>query len=74
MLYIVIVIVRMVVVASMIGGSSEISCGIRLSEPSVSLTRPPRSSVSLSMPSSASNADRSAQQMGVSKQCRSQWR
>ncbi|OBK32515.1 hypothetical protein A5658_15865 [Mycobacterium sp. 1245111.1] len=44
-------------VASMIGGSNEITCGIRISSLSVSLTKPPRSPVSLSTPSGESNIE-----------------
>ena len=66
------IIVRIVCMVLIIGGICASICGISASRWSMSLVRSPNFWVISSTPSSASNMDRSDQQIGISKQCFSQ--
>ena len=59
---------------AIIGGMIVSIWGIRASRRSMSTVSAPRSSLSLSIPSSESNTDRNDWQTGMSKQCGSQYR
>ena len=70
--YMVNIMLRMVSIFAIIGGIKVRSCGINSSSLCRSTVRAFRSSLRVSMPSSVSKTDRTAQQIGMSKQCGSQ--
>ncbi|SHU22635.1 Uncharacterised protein [Mycobacteroides abscessus subsp. abscessus] len=73
-LYMVNMVFRMFLVMAIMGGSCSTTCGISLSMLVTSSSSPRMLSVSLSMPSRASNSERMDQHIGISKQCFSQYR